>query len=729
ESTRRTILQHIRKLSELLTSPNAVPESVETWEQQIRETLRVLWRTPSQRLARPTVNDEVELGLYYIKNTLFYVLPRIQLALDDQLQAAHLPTVQWSIDSWIGGDRDGHPFVNAAVTERTLARHQEISSQLYLQSLEHLEHTLTSEGHYILHPEELSQWLNTERRMFPDEAEELSTRYPQEPLRQMIGLIAARLQKSSTHRLGGYVNTAAFYRDVEQVARHWDDNPARRPMELRILLQQIRTFGLHLAALDIRQHSHIHTIAVTEMLGERYADASEEDKLQWLNQAIQHPPEFLPQSEITQDLKLTLELAARYQKMWGSEGIPHYLISMAHHASDLLAILLLMKSIDPALSMDIIPVIETLDDLEHARQMLTDAWNQKSWREHLAQRNNYQEVMLGYSDSTKDAGTFTATWAIQHAQVVLSQWADDHQLQLGFFHGRGGALGRGGGSTSYAILSQPAISMRHTLRITQQGEVMSQKFLLPNMAARSLELMMTAHAQSIIFPPDNTDETANRLMDHLSATAFEKYRSFIGREHFWEYFLHVTPIREMAALNWGSRPSWREQFRWEDLRAIPWVFSWTQNRTLLPGWFGAGSAFAESLPDYLPQLQKWYRSWPFLTTLIHNLELALTKADIFVAEAYQQLAPAEEAAPLWDEIVREYYLLQDTLLQITGHDALLADEPSAQREWAARRQQIDPLNYLQIEVIAQYRSSHDEKLLRLIAQTMEGIALGLRNTG
>ena len=507
ESTRRTILQHLRKIAGFLEDHEGQPRSVR-WEHDLTELIRVLWRTPNQRTARPTVMDEVELGLYYIRKSLFQALPAVLDDMDMALDGR--APVRWSIDSWIGGDRDGHPFVDVAITQKTLQRHHEVAITLYLESLDELERTLSAEPRYIHQPDLLERWLAAQGRIFQDQAEDLRQRYPQEPLRQMVGLIAAKLQVTRTHRLGGYGTARHFLRDVRQLAAHWDPKSDRWPGELRILVRQIEIFGLHLASLDVRQHSRIHTQAMAEILGSAYSQGNDEQRLAAIHDAWPNSPAFLPQSPVTQDLKDVLELLAHYQHLSGPQGATHYLVSMAHHASDLLAVLFLMHLVDPQLSLDIIPVVETLDDLHNARTLIERVNRDDLWQNHLASRHGYQEVMLGYSDSTKDAGSLSASWAIFQAQLDLTGWAQQENQPLGFFHGRGGALGRGGGPTSYAISGQPSGSVRNVLRITQQGEVLSQKFLLPQMAYRSLELMIVAHARAIMFPSPDPDSGHNR---------------------------------------------------------------------------------------------------------------------------------------------------------------------------------------------------------------------------
>lgn len=731
ESTRRTVLQHIKRLSGILMARPLQASQEAPWLHHLKETVRILWRTPSQRQARPSVNDEVELGLFYLRETLFDSLPDVLQQAEEVIRPV-IPgaTVDWAIDSWIGGDRDGHPLVDVSVTERTLKRHQEVATDLYEKALTEIERILTSRAEYLVHTDRLSKWIEQEKSTFPDDAEALADRYPLEPLRQIIGLMRVRLK----HPLGtplGYAHAHAFQQAVRQLAAFWDENPERWPPELTKLLQQIRIFGFHLASLDIRQHSRVHRQALAEILGESFLDMEESVRMERIVQALKSPPVWIAHNPITKDLKETLAMVARYQRLRGPESVSRYLVSMTHHPSDLVGILLLIKSVDLQLSMDIIPVVETLADLKNARRLLDVTFKVTAWRDHVRARNNYQEVMLGYSDSTKDAGVLAASWAIYQAQKELTEWAGSHRVGLGFFHGRGGSLGRGGGPTSWAILAQPSESLGHKMRITQQGEVLSQKFLLPELARRNLELMVLSHVTAVSYPSDPPSRSAEQLMDRLAVYSHACYRGVIDDGDFWEYFLAVTPIREMSALNWGSRPSWREKFQWEDLRAIPWVFSWMQNRILLPGWFGAGTALDRMMEDRdsREEFMRLYRDWPFVTTLVHNWELALVKADMHVAEAYQQLVPARLKERFWPIIREEYSRLKKNLLEITGHAHLLSDQPILSEVIQWRNPHVDPINYLQIELLEVYRKHHDPGILRSLAQTMEGIALGLRNTG
>jgi phosphoenolpyruvate carboxylase len=339
---------------------------------------------------------------------------------------------------------------------------------------------------------------------------------------------------------------------------------------------------------------------------------------------------------------------------------------------------------------------------------------------------------LGFSDSTKDAGPFTANWAIYEAQERMADWAASRGVRLGFFHGRGGSLGRGGGPTSLAISAQPSSTVGLPLRMTHQGEVLSQKFLLPGLAWRSLELMVEAHIEAQLYPRGAVAADDRRLMATLADQAHTVYRALVDDPDFWPYFIAVTPIGEMSALNWGSRPGWREQFQWDDLRAIPWVFAWTQNRLMMPAWYGAGTALRACLTDetLLARLRRWRAEWPFFATLVHSLELGLMKSNLAVAEMYSRtLAPPDLHARFWPRLADEWQAVHGAVLRITEQDALLGSQPALQAVVGERHPLVARLNRLQIACLQAYRADRDPGWLPPIAQTMEGIALGVRTTG
>jgi phosphoenolpyruvate carboxylase len=739
ESMRRTVLRHVRGLAELLREHPAGPVAQSVWERQLHETLRALWRTASQRAARPTVADEVDLGLSYIADTLFDEVPAVLDLLHEVLAPLALAPPVLGLGSWIGGDRDGHPGVDATVTRRTLVRHLEVARTLYLNAMARLETILSADEDRVADRTDLKAWLDQLAEEFPEDAARLQQRYAREPLRQAVGFLRARLRATEfTNEAGGfavesrgYRDAGSFRADLVRLAGHWDPDPGRRPPLLSRLLRQVDVFGWHLARLDVRQHSRIHRAALSELFQEDLDRRSAEERLRLYADSRHRLEEWCPQNDATRDLKETLQLLAEYRRRFGPEGLGRYLISMAHGADDLIAVQHLLATADPDLSLDIVPVFETLRDLKGAAGILDEAWTQPTWRQYIARRGHRQEVMLGFSDSTKDAGVLAATWAIYRAEDTLAAWGRAHGVDVGFFHGRGGALGRGGGPTSRAILGRPPAVARSPLALTQQGEVLSQKFLLPQVARRSLELMLVAQVESALYPADPPDADTLAFIDQVASRAHRTYRECVDAPGFWEYFLATTPIREMAALNWGSRPAWRETFAWDDLRAIPWVFSWTQNRVLLPAWYGAGTALTAALdePGGAVRLRRLYQRWPFWHTLLHNLALAMVKADLTVAAAYQELAPEPLRRQFWPRIQDEYRRLAEALAAVTGHAEPLADQPALADVIRWRNPHVDPLNHLQVAWLERYRATGDPVWLPLLAESMAGVALGLRNTG
>ncbi|MBX5466202.1 MAG: phosphoenolpyruvate carboxylase [Firmicutes bacterium] len=684
ESTRPDVLRLLRHLGDRLVQvpEEPYPPRSELLREEITEIVRQLWRAGARYERRPSVLDEVEQGLFFWQETIWQVLPDL---LWDFYTASRLAGQsgdwQWwadllGVDSWIGGDRDGHPEVTAEVTAETLMRHREVVLRRYEAMVEELQGLLAPGP---------GAGTSEERR----------------ELRQTFQTIAARLLATRLEQPDGYPSPEEFARDLQAVAERLQGPAGTLPRPLQLALLRVRQFGFHAMSLDLREHSA------------RLREA--EEAVREGTWPKDHP------------VWQTFAMLAEYQRRWGPEGCHRYLVSMAHEVEDLLRPLRMAETVDPDLVVDVVPLFETLDDLDRAVTIMDRLVEDPRYRCHLERRGRRQEVMLGYSDSTKDGGYLAASWALYRAAANLSAWARRRDIQLRLFHGRGGALGRGGGPTSYAIVAQPPATSGQELRITHQGEVLSQKFLLPDIGYRSLELILTAvltHRQA----PAAEPEGAERLNEAADA-ARRAYRALIDRPGFWTYFTEVTPIREMALLNWGSRPTYRETFSWQDLRAIPWVFSWTQNRMLLPGWYGSGtglSALIGSAAD-LGRLRRWYRDWPYFRTLIHNLELALAKADLGVARRYQRLA--SDPDPFWEAIEAEWQRTVEVVLAITGHRQLLDGHATLQAAIRWRNPQIDPIHRAQIWLLARHRQHPEEAWLEPLALTMHGIAAGLRNVG
>ncbi|MCL6561978.1 MAG: phosphoenolpyruvate carboxylase [Firmicutes bacterium] len=682
ESTRPEVLRLLRHLGERMTeAPLALymPRR-ELLRQEVKEVIRQLWRSGVRYPERPSVLEEVQQGLFFWGETIWSVLPELlwDFATLARVRGERVSWRWWAdllgVDSWIGGDRDGHPEVTAEVTEQTLAWHRETVLRRYQAMVETLRAVING-----------------------------AAPAGRTTVGERLGEIARRLEATRSGNSDGYAAPEALLADLEAVAEAVAGPSGEIPRELQLALIRVRAFGFHAMSLDLREHSG------------RLADAVAMYEANPEETVAEHP------------VWRTFRMLSRYQRQWGVEGCHRYLVSMAHGPADLKRPLWIARQVDPDLVLDVVPVFETLDDLERAPAIMDALLADQEYRRHLDRRGRRQEVMLGYSDSTKDGGYLAATWALYRAASRLSQWARQRGVALGLFHGRGGALGRGGGPTSYAILAQPPETRGQPLRITHQGEVLSQKFLLPDIGYRSLELILTA-LLAHLKTPGQEPEDAGRL-EEAAAAAHRHYRQLIDAPDFWQYFTEVTPIREMAWLNWGSRPTWRETFSWQDLRAIPWVFAWTQNRMLLPGWYGAGTGLTAVLRGAgdLARLRYWYAHWPFFRTLIHNLELALAKADLGVARRYQRLAAAPEA--FWTAVEAEFGLCTEVVLAITGHRALLDGHPTLQSAIRWRNPQIDPLHRAQIWLLSHYRRTEEPQYMEPLALTMHGIAAGLRNVG
>ncbi|MCY0886815.1 MAG: phosphoenolpyruvate carboxylase, partial [Firmicutes bacterium] len=639
-----------------------------------------------------------------------------------------LPPLWLGFDSWIGGDRDGHPGVTTAVTAWTLETMRRTVLRQYLEDLEKMIELFSPAAQAVDRREPLNTVRATGFRLFPEVMEDAAQRYRGEPLRQALVAIRARIAATLDEDPRGYGSAEEFLRDMLAVGAGFD-SPGdtarlRWPRRLVELVTRIGLFGFHGLTLDVRQHSEVHRRVFA-----RWAEPGWEEGGWDEVPAVHWDPDSVDVSVEDRETWELFRLLGRYQARWGEQAVHRYLVSMVHRPEDLLIPLAMAEASRPKPSLDLVPVLETLDDLERAPRILREVWETPLYRRHLEQRGRYQEVMLGYSDSTKDAGYLTATWALHKAGRALARLGEENGVRVGLFHGRGGSLGRGGGPTSLAILGEAPEALWGGIRITQQGEVLSQKFLLPSLGYRSLELMLTSFLIQGTRQEPEHEQPEWEVLDLAAQEAWRRYRRLIDHPRFWDYFLAVTPIREMAVLNWGSRPAYRETFTWNDLRAIPWVFAWTQNRMLIPAWYGAGTGLEAAVAaGGLAVFRRWLREWPFFQTLLHNLELAMRKADLTVAAAYQELA-GPLAEEMWPLIREEYQRALEVLRLIRGGGDLLQDHPTLRTTIQLRNPYVDPLNALQVELLREYRQRPRAGTLHELARVMQGIAAGLRNTG
>lgn len=764
EAKRRTvrgILGRIRAILAELDAPDRLPREREALLRRLRAELTTLWQTDLTRLRRPSVMDEVENGLSFFVRTLWSLTPRLYRDVQEALQATYpelgdsLP-IFLRFGSWIGGDRDGNPRVTSEVTARTLRRHREVALSLHLQQARELFIALGVSTRQAPVSPALAQALAEAEAKWPALQERLAALSPYEVYRRWIAVIAWRLEQTvawdpmaGPPPEGAYRSARELVEDLERIRESLEMGRGRRIAEglLWDWWIQARVFGFHIARLDMRQEARRHAEAVAELLAplgiSDYLGLSEEEQisvlLETFPQAAALVERATPSSE-TREILEVFRLLARAAEAYGPEALGPYIISMAHSPADVLAVLWLMAGANglsaPPPFFQVAPLFESIATLRGAPRILDRMLAIPLYREHLARQGDHQIVMVGYSDSTKDGGYLAAVWALYRAQAEMARVARAHGIALTFFHGRGGALGRGGGPAARSILGLPPDAMQGRLRMTEQGEVLAERYDDPQIAYRHLEQVLWATLLVSALPASEPEPEWVEAMERMSEAAYRAYRELLETPGFLTYFEHATPIDGIEELPIASRPSRRRpERRLEDLRAIPWVFSWTQSRHLLPGWFGLGTgveAFvqAEGAAGW-GRLEEMYRRWPFFRVILADAALALAKTDLGVARAYAELVPDEQAREaVWTRIEQEYYRSRRALLRITGLPDLLEDIPWLKRSIQVRNPYVDPLNFIQILLLRRWRERPEaEDLPEALWLTIQGVAAGLRTTG
>lgn len=777
ESKRRTVLEKLRAISDALyrmETCDLLPRERERLLADLRAHITLLWLTNEVRARRPTVLDEVRNGLWYFAESLFEVVPEIYRCLQRALAQAypghafHIPTFL-RFGSWIGGDRDGNPRVTTAVTAETFRLHRELARAHHGRAVLRLIREFSLSENRAKPGPALERFLEEQRARYPSLAQILATRNRGALYRQALSFIAHRLgERTPPERPpepGGPEDPwpePAYGTGGELLAdlRHIAESLRRQGLTVLVgerlepLLRQVETFGLHTAALDVRQHSGEHEKVVSELLhvtgiAPRYASLPEGEKATLLNRLLESATfptiDPSPLSDLARETLALFQLLRQVHQR-DPEALGYYLISMVHHPSDVLEVLWLaglMGLYRPAegfSGLDIAPLVETIDDLDRAATVLEALLAAPAYRTHLRIRGDHQLVQLGYSDSTKDGGYLTANWALYRAQRALAAVAKRHGVRLTFFHGRGGAVGRGGGPTHRAILGLPPDAVDGRIRLTEQGEVIFDRFAHPVIAWRYLEQVIGAVMQVSAAEPAAAESEREAVMDALSAAAFEAYRDLVAETPgFLDYFHQATPIDVITELTIGSRPAWRtEAARFEDLRAIPWVFAWMQSRHTLPGWYGLGHAlthYMETHPHGLETLQSLYRSWRFFQAVVDNAQMALSKADMAIASRYAELVENREIGQrIFQKIAAEHVRTTQCLLAVTGQQALLDNEPVLQRAIRLRNPYVDPLSLIQVGLLRRLRSlppdsAERELVVDALRLSIVGIAAGLKNTG
>lgn len=767
EATRRTILQIHKRIADLLKTLEFTSTRYEkkVIEETILNEITILWQSSEIREKKPSVLDEVKNGLYYFDNVLFDVLPRIHEDLEDYLYESYgqrfkVPSYL-HFGSWIGGDRDGNPNVTADITWKTLEMQRELVLEKYKKSLTTLRELLSHSAKKISASHALLASVESEENTMPA-AKLWPTK--DEIYRRKLAIMIHKLECVGKSN-GGYQSAEELLADLymirDSVNQH---HPAGHPIKLlRKVIRQVELFGFHLASLDIRNHSGEHESALAEVLynvniAKDYKNLPENEKVAVLLKALNDPrpmisiyDTFTPE---TQEVINTFRMIKRAHQTFGERSIQVYLISMAHSVSDVLEVLVLAKEAglyrvypngEILSEIHIAPLLETIEDLRNGAKMLETLFQMPIYRNHLKVRGNLQEVMLGYSDGSKDGGTMTANWQLYKAQKEIHEMGAKYGIKLKFFHGRGGSLGRGGGPLYSSLLSQPPVTLGDGVKITEQGEVLSSRYLLRDIAYRSLEQATSTMMCAITEQKQNEkngktpNEEAVTAMDKISEYALEKYQELVFRDpDFLSYFKQATPLNEIGELNIGSRPMSRKgSARFEDLRAIPWVFSWTQSRHLLPAWYAAGTGLSKYVEETgnFKLLREMYASWPFFHATINNLQMALIKAELSTAEEYTRLVKDPEVVGrIFGLIKAEYELTKEMVLKIADQKELLDYTPNIKESVRLRNPYVDPLNLFQVYLISQLREreNKDEKARHLLMEvllTINGIAAGLRNTG
>ena len=775
ESKRRSVQEKLHRLSDYLSGleqPLLSLSDQQRLADDIATETEILWQTDEVRQRRLTVLDEARNILFYFGETFFDVTPRLYADLEKALsenypgEAFDVPNFL-EYGSWVGGDRDGNPTITLAHTAEVLRLHRELALSKFTQSVRSLSDRLSQSLHYVTVSEELEASLAEDATRLPEVAAQAAGRSPTEPYRRKCEYVWERLRRTQTSSEGQYASADEFLADLELIQRSLEQNKghyaARRA--LAPLLSQARLFGFHLAGLDIREHKDKYLGALTTVLADQgvtWQALSESDKIALLEREIAGRRPLLPATlGYDEDSNKTLglfRLVAEKMEALEPAAIGSFIMSMASDVSDVLAVLLLAKEARLAdlrdeggwSRVDVVPLFETIGDLENAPHILDTLLSNPTYRRNVGLRGGQQEVMVGYSDSNKDGGYLTANWKLYVAQAELAGVARRHGVALRLFHGRGGAVGRGGGPAGKAILAQPPGSVRGRLKITEQGEVIAARYFDQEVAYRNLEQIVHAVLLASVEKPEQETQTPHdwsEAMDAMSETAERAYRGLVYDDpQFVPFFQEVTPVGELAQLNIGSRPPKRTASdRIQDLRAIPWVFSWMQSRYTLPGWYGLGTAlteYADQSPAHLARLQTMYRTWPFFATTLDNAQMSLAKADMDIAARYAALATDQTAAQrIYGTIHAEYTRSVTILGAVMGQEALLDNSPVLQKSIRLRNPYVDPLSYLQIELLKRLRAlppseGENDALLQqrrdlraAVLLSINGVAAGMKNTG
>ncbi|HML95732.1 MAG TPA: phosphoenolpyruvate carboxylase [Thermodesulfobacteriota bacterium] len=766
EVNRHIVLEKFRYISSLLAELGSVrldEEGRKAVEDEIHAELIGLWQTEEVPPFKKTPLDEARNIHYYFRETIFDALLRVYDEFEKKIEESygvpdvHLPSFL-RFGSWVGGDRDGNPFVTHEITREVLEMQKAMAVEKHLEKLWRLKRQLSSSVKIVPVSRELRRAVTPEMKRM---AGERGIHNPDEYYRIFLEHVEMRLAAVISDREGPvrpYVLCEEFLSDLYMIDRSLRGNKGGRLADstLKMLIRQAEVFGFHMARLDIRQNSAVHTAALTEIterLGlANYGGMTDDKKFEWLTREIKNPrplvPDWLPLSPETDELLLTFRTMRECLDEVSPDCINTYVISMTRSAANILEVLLFLKEAGLYRSdggkvtsaINIVPLFETIDDFRAAPGVMRRLFSEPVYREHIKARGNYSEIMIGYSDSGKDGGIFCAGWEIHKAQRLLKSIADEFGIRNRFFHGRGGTVSRGGGPTNQAILARPAGTVDGAIKITEQGEVIYSNYSLPEIAEDNLELVLS----SVVLTSLNNEDVNplwEDVMDEIAVEARSAWRGLVYDDpDFYTYFRQSTPISIIQQMGIGSRPARRSRSKSiEELRAIPWVFSWTQNRHLITGFYSVGTAlkkFIDKAPrKNLEILRDMYANWRFFRSHIDNIQMTLSRADMWIALEYSFLVrPREVGKRIFGRIKDEFDLTEETILRIAGEKRILDNNPFLQKSIELRNPYIDSLSYIQVGLLRRllkgdFTPGEKAALVDDLKLSINGISAGLKNTG
>ncbi len=770
EAKRKTVqelLQRVAEAFEQFKKQEELPQAQEKLRELLLAEHTILWQSDDVRSVRLSVLDEVQNGLFYFDETIIELLPELELEFHVAAKR-YYPEAKFQVGSylrfgsWMGGDRDGNHFVLPETTLRAARMHKQYAIDYYVRRLRRLLRSLSSSVNLVSASSQLLESIGRDTVHATPLGFAPDVHYVSEPYRQKIFLILYRL----TSRNWAYPSPSELLADLRLLETSLLENGGDRIAQhiLHPVITQVEAFGFHLASIDVREHSAKHETAITEIFATvgitpAFAKLSEDERIALLSRELSSPRALIPRfASFTEDTRRVLDVFAvikQVQDELGSESIQNYIISMTRFPSDILVVLLLAKEFGlfvigrgdkVSSSLNIVPLFETIDDLRRAPEVMSQLLSNAAYLSNLRARGMKQEVMLGYSDSNKDGGYLTSHWELYKTQVALAAVAKKFGCSLRLFHGRGGTTGRGGGGPlSQAIAAQPAGTISGSIRFTEQGEVIALRYSHPEIARRNLEEVtsatLLASAETTFGKPEKlVQDSWMKTMEFLSEASFNYYRKLVNdAPDFPTFFREATPIEEISSLNLGSRPAKRGQSESiAELRAIPWVFSWNQNRSLLPTWYGVGSAIeqlVEKDKSNLVLLKSMYQSWPFFRATIANCEMTLVKVDIHVLTLYGSLVQSPKIRNKFlPMLISEFERTCKMILEVTDQKELLEDNPSLREVLFVRRHYLDPLSYIQVDLLKRIRSLSPEtpeysQLRKAIHLSINGIASGMQNTG